>query len=153
MRWLLALFLLGGIVWADNIQPPPKTPDQVQGQIQKETIAPAPVSDPLAPQWSEFYTTYHIYYKGLFSGGKNDQAQEDTANYWARRKLTFENEIKGCQSLSTDKMACYMQVRQIENQKTADYKNQINQALQIDATNNQTRQLRENRPLPPLIPQ
>jgi len=48
-----------------------------------------------------------------------------TNNYWVNRKLQFDNEISLCaQSENTDnKVMCYMNVRQIEQGKNAQFQN------------------------------
>lgn len=46
-------------------------------------------------------------------------------NYWVQRKQQFNNEIEMCKQYSSNdsKLSCYMNVRQLEFNKTAQYEN------------------------------
>lgn len=46
-------------------------------------------------------------------------------NYWAKRKQQFNNEIEMCKQYSSNdsQLSCYMSIRQLEFNKTAQYDN------------------------------
>jgi hypothetical protein len=109
----------------------------------------------LAPKWHEFCPTHYCdaqlgdepQYNRLGNGlaamtiigapfvarNRRKYVEQDLSNYWARRRAAFENEIKLCESEQTGRAMCYLQVRQMEDNKNAQYKARILQQEQVNA--------------------
>lgn len=61
---------------------------------------------------------------------KRVQAQR-VANYWAQRRMIFDNEIKTCSADENNASNCFMQVRQLENARNVQLQNQRIAEIQI----------------------
>lgn len=60
-----------------------------------------------------------------------DRDSDQRRNYWAQRHIQFDKEVDNCNESTGDKVACYMQIRQLETQKTADRQSHEDRVNQI----------------------
>ena len=102
-----------------------------------------------APSWNEFCPSDYIFASVDVNSGylKNRRM----ANYWANRRYSFDKEIATCTADKTNQSSCYMQVRQLEELKNNQLRNEAiaaSQALQQTInglnTQNQLNQINTN---------
>ncbi len=117
---VIALLLLCAPAWGQPV--PPRWEDfcpkkycnaelQEEPELNRATHA---VSAVLTGGLSAFYSLPKIK--------KARKIQEQ--NYWATRRTAFHNSLALCDQTQTDKALCYLQVTQIENQKTQAHRNE-----------------------------
>ena len=132
-----------------------------------------------SPDWSEFCPIKYLnaeYQENNYSYGANvllgltiiglpfvihtgsKSLRLDTSNYWVSRHKAFENEIATCKSDPNNQAQCFMQVWQIEENKTfqnkyiklleQSNKNQnydaLQQRLQLNKVNTNLRNINDN---------
>lgn len=54
----------------------------------------------------------------------NEKHKQNIANYWIRRRSIFNNEISSCLADPNNQLTCFMQVRQLEQNKNAQLQNE-----------------------------
>lgn len=89
----------------------------------------------LPPKWTDYceigyenavYKNNHDVFD-IFSFVKAERMKK---NYWAERRVSFENYLKSCNKLEDDaKASCYDELRNIENQKNDLYRIKRKQLL------------------------
>lgn len=89
----------------------------------------------LPPKWTDYceigyenavYKNNHDVFD-IFSFVKAERMKK---NYWAERRVSFENYLKSCNKLEDDaKASCYDELRNIENQKNELYRIKRKQLL------------------------
>ena len=136
---LLILLLLAGIpVMCDEAAPVPAVEQNEINQPQKTE----PVEQQenvkilvIPPKWTDFceigyenavYKDTHDIFN-IFSFVKSERVKK---NYWAERRVSFENYLKSCNALDDSaKASCYSELRNIEHQKNDLYRLKRNQLL------------------------
>lgn len=113
-RALFLVLLLSMPAFADEIQPPkwsefcpPGYCDAQVGPIPKPAGAGMAVASVVA--WPVLFP--------VMAHKNKAYAEALSRNYWAQRRVAFENEVQLCDHTSGDKALCYMQIRQMEGQK------------------------------------
>lgn len=89
----------------------------------------------LPPKWTDFcelgyenavYKNSHDIFN-IFSFVKSERVKN---NYWAERRVSFESYLDSCNKLDDDaKSTCYVELRNIENQKNDLYRIKRKQLL------------------------
>lgn len=92
-------------------------PPEYLNAVQKVEIKPNPFAQVLL-----CYSIIGIPFAVHKSHKYNDAMSN---NYWYRRKMQFDNEIAMCKQYSSSdgQLSCYMNIRQLEFNKTAQYDN------------------------------
>lgn len=140
---LLILFLLAGIPFLTTkaIEEPADSQDQIESldtserfQIQGPTKSEAK-NLIVPPKWTDFcesgyenavYKDSHDVFN-IFSFVKSERVKK---NYWAERRVSFENYLKTCNALDDEaKVTCYRELTKSEEQKNDLYKLKRKQLL------------------------
>ncbi len=139
---LLILLLLAGIpVMCDDTEQQAPVPPAVQNKINQPMENETPEQPEkvttlnIPPKWTDFceigyenavYKDSHDIFN-IFSFVKSERVKK---NYWAERRVSFENYLKSCNALDDSaKASCYSELRNIENQKNDLYRLKRRQLL------------------------
>lgn len=145
---LLILFLLAGIPFLANEATETSTDTSSSEQV--EALDPSEITQPtgapeqteksliVPPKWTDFcesgyenavYRDSHDVFN-IISFVKSERLKK---NYWAERRVSFENYLKTCNALDDEaKVTCYQELTKSENQKNDLYKIKRDQLLYED---------------------